>query len=107
MNIAALFLIRTEEELIKYFKDRGAISTQTAIVINIPNLRSTLETPEFLEENLSNYNFIKKTSQGKYYLDQSVNVSNAKSLRIFLFFLLCLLFIPILFYFLKLLVSSN
>lgn len=91
MNVAATLLATTEEEVVSYFKNRKAFSPQTAVAVNFEDLKRNLATPDFLEENLLSYNFLKSTSDGKYYLDQQIYSNNSKSLKIFLILLSFLL----------------
>lgn len=68
-NAAVIFAARTEEQVAEYFTEHQATSYPRAIDVHIPALQKSLEAPEFLELPLERYTFVRKTREGKYYLD--------------------------------------
>ena len=94
------FLAITEEQLIAYFKDKKAISTNSAINLNIEDLKNKLDIPEFLEKDLSTYGYIKRTKDNKYYLDTRIMVQQTKMLVKIIIIIGIILLIPTVFTFL-------
>jgi len=92
MNAITTFIAITEDEIISYFKDKNALSVNTAIVLNIDDLKKRLSTQELLDSNLLSYGFIKKTKNNKYYLDiKTVNKQTKDVIKIFLTIFIILL----------------
>lgn len=60
----------TEEQIINFFKNKRATTPNAAIEINFDKIKKSLEFPELIENNFSEFTFIKQTSDGKYYLDE-------------------------------------
>lgn len=71
-NAAVIFAARTEEQIAEYFQEHRATSIQSAIHVDIRQLKKLLEAPEFLETPLEQYKFIRKTPDGRYYLDTHI-----------------------------------
>lgn len=68
--MAASLLAITEEQVIDYFRKKGALSAKTAITLDFEDLKSKLDVPEFVSKDFSEYTFVKITDSGKYFIDE-------------------------------------
>lgn len=82
INAAVIFAARTEEQVAEYFQEHRATSLQSAIPVDIDQIKKILEAPEFLETPLEQYKFIRKTPGGLYYLDTRVYSHQQKLVKI-------------------------
>lgn len=97
VNLATNLLAITEDQIFSYFKSRGAISESTAIDIDIEELKSKLDIPEFVINGFSEYPYIKSTSDGKYYLN---DYEYSKQNKVILYVILVIgviMFMPLVF----------
>ena len=93
MNLAALLMMKAGEIIANYFREKGAISPDKAIV---PDMQMLIERSGLSKDyvNFASFPYIVEVGGGKYYLDEE-KVKRQKQIAIYilLVFALCVLVI--------------
>jgi len=93
MSIIPISFIQTENGLISYFKQKEALSENTAIDIDEEAIRKTFQSFMMVPLNIKSRTYIIKTERGKYYLDEKLyKVVSKKQIRGFIIALVCFAF---------------
>ena len=95
-NALPIFLSRTEQQLLEYFKKRRATSEKTAIVVDLNEIKSQLDYSEMVFLPLERYKFIIKTSEDKYYVSEDIYYRNLKLVKTIIVLLSLILFLGVL-----------
>jgi hypothetical protein len=102
MNPITIAFGIAEDQVINFFKTKKALSQDTAIELSFDELKKSLDAPELLDEKLTEFTYIKRTTTGKYYLDEKSlkSETNLVIKIILIIFLLIVLIsiLPIIFY---------
>lgn len=69
-TLIVLSMIQNLQELTGYFRERGAISPETAIKFDKTEFQKQAKTFLKLPFDISTIGYIKSTTEGKYYLDE-------------------------------------